>query len=115
MYSIDFDGQFITVSIYDGCTVDVPCGVSVKISEDMNKRIRDETYLSESLRKSMTNGSILPYEGKSKLFSEHADNSWPKRHHPRVGRGNKTHDDIDSRPTDLLRSKIGKIGGFSTL
>lgn len=81
----------------------------------MNKRIRDETYLSESLRKSMTNGSNLPYERKGKLYTEHADNSWPKKHHARVGRRTETHDDSDSEPTDLLRSKIGKIDGFLTL
>ena len=110
-FLIDDGGQYISVSTFDGRTVDVPCGLSVKISESLNKRVRDELHLPESLRRNdMTNDVTLPYQRKSNISSRHPEHIRMRGHHSRgVSDRAELNGYSDHDTTDLLQSKIGKI------
>ena len=99
----------ISVATYEGHMVDVPCGASVKISEEMNERIRNEIYLPESSRRSMTNGHLASHEKKANMLQEHVNNGMSRKHHSRVGKRVEIQEESDDEPTDRLRSKIGKM------
>ena len=91
----------------------MPCGVSVKISEEMNNRIRDEIYLPESSRKHMTNGWAGSIANSKE---EDANNGFSRLHHSKADRSLLRQDDSDSDLTDLFASKIGMIlSGFVTM
>lgn len=99
----EYGNQCISVSTYNGQCFEVPCGVSVKISEEMNNRIRDEIYLPESSRKHMTNG----WAGSIANSKEDvANNGFSRLHHSKADRSLLRQDDSDSDLTDLFASKI---------
>ena len=122
LFPTERDSTVISVSLFDGNVIEVPCGVSVKISEDLNKRIRDEILLPASVRRmSMINGGILPYERKGNLYTERLDSNLSNKHDcqtimmKKQASGSEQHIDRVSKTADPLRSKIGKIKFFCML
>ena len=108
---VDDGCQYISVSIFDGRTVDVPCGLSVKISESMNKRVRDELHLPAAFRRNgVTDDITLPYQRKSVMPSRQPDNIRMREYHSRgVSRKAERDYNSDHDTTDPLQRKIGKI------
>ena len=96
------------VSMFNGETKEVPCGLSVKISEELNSRIRSEIYLPESLRKTQNDNFSMSktkdYEPNGSLAYNFHDTkqswmveSWSK---PKSQKHKE-------EPLDHLRNKIG--------
>ena len=107
----------ILVSRFDGITVEIPKGTSVRISDELYERVRKEIFLPESYRRgfaSETESSVSSLDDRDALAK-----SWTyvtKERSPVVISSNplkhfkhKVPSEKPKEPLDRLKTKIGKV------
>ena len=112
-----YETDSILVSRFDGITVEIPKGSSVRISDELHDRIRTEIFLPESSRRSFINeaeSSVSSMDERDTLAK-----SWTygtKERSPVVISSNplrhfkhKVPSEKPKEPLDHLKTKIGKM------